>query len=160
MFPSAEVIGTDLSPNQPTFTPPNCKFEIDDANLEWTWPDNKFDFVHMRYMFGSIEDWTRLYKQAFRVCKPGGWLEDYESSAQFQSDDGTVLPDSPMDQWSKVFWEGGRKFGRTIRVVEDDIQRKAMEEAGFVDIEVRDFKVCRPMTTPPRSRALPLTRFR
>ncbi|KFY49355.1 hypothetical protein V496_10057 [Pseudogymnoascus sp. VKM F-4515 (FW-2607)] len=30
-FPSAEVIGTDLSPIQPLFVAPNCRFEIDDA---------------------------------------------------------------------------------------------------------------------------------
>jgi hypothetical protein len=139
-FPSAEVIGTDLSPIQPSFVPANCKFELDDANLDWTWPESTFDFVHMRNLTGSFADWGHLCRQAFRACKPGGWFEDYEFSTKFDSDDGSLLPNSPMDQWHKVFWEGGRKTGRTLRVIEDDLQKKCMEEAGFVDIRVWDFK--------------------
>lgn len=45
-----------------------------------------------------------------------------------------------MGQWSKVFWEGGKKFGRSFSVVEDGIQKNYMEEAGFVDVVVKDFK--------------------
>lgn len=117
------------------------KFEIDDANLPWTWADNTFDYIHMRCLFGSIVDWSALYRDAFRCCKPGGWFEDFENSINMQSDDGSVPPGSPMDQWREVFWAGGEKFGRTFRVVEDDIQKKCMEDAGFVDITVREIKV-------------------
>jgi ubiquinone/menaquinone biosynthesis C-methylase UbiE len=121
--------------------PPNVKFELDDANQPWTWEDNTFDYVHMRCLFGSIVDWSALYKEAFRCCKPGGYFEDYENSISMQSSDGSVTPGSPMDQWTKVFWAGGDKFGRTFRVFEDDIQKKCMEEAGFVDVVVFDIKV-------------------
>lgn len=92
-------------------------------------------------MFGSIIDWELLFRQSFRCCKPGGWIEDYEISVKIDSKDGSVLPGSPMDEFGKVFWEGGKKFGRTFRVIEDDIQKKYMEKAGFVDITVRDFEV-------------------
>ena len=73
-FPNAEVIGTDITPIQPAWVPPNVKFEIDDCNQEWTWPDNSFDFVHVRMMFGAVEDWYQLHRQAFRTLKPGGTL--------------------------------------------------------------------------------------
>ena len=43
--PSAEVLGTDLSPTQPTWVPPNVRFEIDDATKPWTWDAGAFDFV-------------------------------------------------------------------------------------------------------------------
>jgi S-adenosylmethionine synthetase len=39
------VIGTDLSPIQPNFVPPNLKFELDDAQLEWTYGENSFYFA-------------------------------------------------------------------------------------------------------------------
>ena len=139
------MIGTDLSPIQPGWVPPNVTFQIDDANLPWTWPDNEFDFIHMRALFGSIVDWRALYREAFRCCKPGGYFEDMENSVSIESDDGTVAPGSAFDEWGKVFRAGGDKFGRTFRVLEDDIQRKCMEEAGFVDIMVKDIKV---RTTP------------
>jgi hypothetical protein len=70
-FPSAEVIGTDLSDVQPRFVPPNCKFELDDAQLQWTFAPNSFDFVHLRCLFGGISDWQALYGEIFRcvtVC--------------------------------------------------------------------------------------------
>lgn len=59
--------------------PPNLRFEIDDAQLEWTFPDNSFDFIHMRTMVGSIDDWPLLYKRAFNAIKPGGYIEESET---------------------------------------------------------------------------------
>ncbi|AEO66840.1 uncharacterized protein THITE_2115309 [Thermothielavioides terrestris NRRL 8126] len=138
-FPNAEVIGTDVSPLQPSWVPPNVKFELDDANLEWTWKANTFDFIHLRLMSGTISDWASLYREAFRCCKPGGWIEHQEGSFMWRFDKG-IPEDSALGQFHKVFWEGGKKFGRTFRVVEDDIQRKYMEEAGFVDLVVKDIK--------------------
>lgn len=45
--PNAEVIGTDLSPIQPSWVPNNCKFLIDDVEADWNWsPDEYFDLVH------------------------------------------------------------------------------------------------------------------
>jgi cyclopropane fatty-acyl-phospholipid synthase-like methyltransferase len=38
-YPAAEVIGTDLSPIQPVWIPPNCRFEVDDAEQEWTFKE-------------------------------------------------------------------------------------------------------------------------
>jgi cyclopropane fatty-acyl-phospholipid synthase-like methyltransferase len=63
--PSAEVIGTDLSPTQPNFVPPNLKFEIDDLNDDWTWKPESFDFVHIRALYGSVGDWGKVYRQAY-----------------------------------------------------------------------------------------------
>lgn len=149
MHPEAEVIGTDVSPMQPTWVPPNLKFEIDDANEdEWTWRDSTFDFVHARGLYGSIISWPAFYKQALRVTKPGGYIEHHEYSAKFDCDDGSVREDSPMGQWTKVFWEGGKKFGRTFRVVEDHEQVRGMEAAGWTDITVTEFKV--PIGTWPK----------
>lgn len=73
------VIGTDLSPIQPCFVPPNLKFELDDAQLEWTYEENIFDFVHIRCLMGSINDWAKLYSDAFRyvfLIRPCSWLRD------------------------------------------------------------------------------------
>lgn len=66
LHPAAEVVGVDLSPIQPNFVPPNCRFEVDDINKEWTFPENKFDFIHIRYMTGTVPDWTELLKKVHR----------------------------------------------------------------------------------------------
>lgn len=117
------------------------RFEIEDCCSEWTYPRSTFDYVHMRYLVGSIVDWTALYKEAFAALKPGGWLESFEGSPHMVSDDGTVPERSAISQWGKFFEEGGRAMGRTFMVVQEGVQKKAMEEAGFVDIQEWDFKV-------------------
>ncbi|KAJ4395750.1 hypothetical protein N0V85_006445, partial [Neurospora sp. IMI 360204] len=138
-FPEADVSGTDITPIQPSWVPANVSFELDDCNQEWTWPDNTFDFIHARMLVGVIEDWYELHRQAFRTCKPGGYIESFVGCTTFQSDDSTVKEDSAISQWHKVFNEGGRRFGRTFEVYENDLQRKAMAAAGFVDIEYKDY---------------------
>ena len=45
-----------------------------------------------------------------------------------------------MGQWEKVFSEGGKKFGRSFRILHHNLQKKGMEEAGVVDVVVRDLK--------------------
>ena len=58
------VIDSDRSPANPIFS---VKFEIDDAESQWTYPDNSFDFVYARYMLGSIADWPKLIGQAYQL---------------------------------------------------------------------------------------------
>lgn len=144
------MIGTDVSPIQPTWVPANVKFEIDDLNREWTWPDNTFDYIHSRSLIGVVQDWEEFYRQAFRCCTPGGYVEDVANSVKVFSLDGTVEEGSALDQWGKVFFEGGNKFGRTFKIVEDDIHRKCMEKAGFVDIVIKDILV--PVGAWPRDK--------
>jgi hypothetical protein len=67
-FPSAEVIGTDLSPIQPAFVPPNLRFEIDDCCSEWAYTKDSFDFIHVRGMYGSIADWPKFYEEVIEYA--------------------------------------------------------------------------------------------
>lgn len=117
------------------------KSEIEDCTQDWTFPPNSFDYIHMRWLVGSIDDWDRLFQRAYDCTKPGGWLESYEMSTMWESDDGSVTDKSALGQWGKIFIEGGRKAGRTFTVVVDELQRKAMENAGFVDIQERNIRV-------------------
>lgn len=99
----------------------------------------------MRWLFGSIADWDALYAEAFKTLKPGGWVESPESSLQVESDHVEIPDNSALGQWGKFFIEGGERMGRTCKVVDEDLQRKGMEAAGFVDIQVHEFKVGLPM---------------
>jgi ubiquinone/menaquinone biosynthesis C-methylase UbiE len=114
---------------------------MDDCTQEWTFEENSYDFVHIRWLFGSIMDWVALFKQAYKTLKPGGYIETQEPSIRFESDDGTVNEKTAMGQFGKIFVEGGKRMGRTMTVLEDGIQRKALEEAGFEAIEEANFKV-------------------
>ncbi|KAI2627902.1 S-adenosyl-L-methionine-dependent methyltransferase [Hypomontagnella submonticulosa] len=130
-FPGAEVIGVDVSPQQPQWIPPNLKFEVDDITQPWTYERNSFDYIHVRWLVGAIPDWFALFREVYRATKPGGYAETMESSCMMQSDDGSVKDGSALDQWSKVFTEAGKKSGRTFSVIEENLQRRAMEAAGF-----------------------------
>ncbi|KAI1080134.1 S-adenosyl-L-methionine-dependent methyltransferase [Whalleya microplaca] len=141
-FPHAEVIGTDLSPTQPLWVPPNVKFEIDDCTQPWTWAEDSFDFVHMRYLFGAIPDWTAVFREALRVTKPGGWVETCEADVAIVSDDGTIAEDSAYNRFWNMLYTNAEKFlGVSFQVLEQDLQKKGMEEAGFTDIHEFNYKV-------------------
>lgn len=125
--------------------PPNLRFEIDDCTSEWTWDDNQFDFVHIRYLFGAIKDWTELFRQAHLVTKPGGWVQSAEAEVIIRSDDDSLPADSAMiTQWNKLYTEASEKTGMSFTPLTDNIQRKSLEEAGFVDIQEANFKVRLP----------------
>ncbi|KAF5652743.1 TAM domain protein [Fusarium sp. NRRL 25303] len=151
-FPGCEVTGTDISPIQPSFVPPNLKFEIDDCTLEWTFPPNTFDYIHIRYLVGCIPDWAELFRQAWKALKPGGYLESFEASPSIESDDDTVLPDSAMAQWGGIFISAADTVGRSFTVIEDGAQKSAMEAAGFQDIQEWNFKC--PLNRWPKDSAL------
>ncbi|SPO06578.1 uncharacterized protein DNG_09268 [Cephalotrichum gorgonifer] len=150
--PQVQVTGTDISPIQLPWVPPNLKFEIEDCTLEWTFPENSMDYIHIRLLFGSITDWTALFKEAYKTCAPGGWVENFESSAFVWSDHEEIPETAALGQWGKIFAEGGKRTGRSSTVLEDNTQQKAIQEAGFVDVQVFDYKG--PLGTWPKDPVL------
>jgi len=141
-FPSATVIGTDLSPIQPTWVSPNCKFYVDDVESEWLYrPEEAFDFIHARGMGGSIANWDALYRQAYTHLKPGGWIEMQEYEAWIWSDDDPLLAKCPyVAQWQQLCDEASMKFGRRLNVATE--QKQNLIKAGFVDVQDDVYKVC------------------
>ena len=64
-YPNAAITGTDLSPIQPGWVPPNVFFEIDDFNVDWL-DESKYDLIHARELLGTCPDWPALYRRAFK----------------------------------------------------------------------------------------------
>ncbi|KAG7055773.1 methyltransferase domain-containing protein [Colletotrichum scovillei] len=130
-FPSTEVIGVDLSPIQPEWTPPNCIFEIDDLEKEWTWTE-PFDYIHCRTMEGSFANPPKIIKKIYKALEPGGWFEAGGFVLPMGCDDGTVPKDSALARWHDLLAEAGERCGRSIE--SPSKYTSAIEEAGFVDI--------------------------
>ncbi|KAJ1324236.1 methyltransferase domain-containing protein [Microdochium nivale] len=150
-FPAAEVIGTDISPIQPLWTAPNCRFEMEDVESMWTYPHGSFDYIHMRTLCGAVQDWRKLFAQAYDTLAPGGWVESYETEAVFMSDTYDIPDDSPLTTWSSYFDEAGRKINRSFRVLQDDVQLDGIKAAGFKDIHVVSLKSpLGPWSSEPR----------
>ncbi|KAL7275609.1 hypothetical protein RUND412_001442 [Rhizina undulata] len=132
-YPSAEVIGVDLSPIQPTWVPPNLKFEVDDIEEEWSYADGTFDLIFIRHMAGFIDDWPKLYRQAFRCLKPGGWIELHDFRDFFNSDDGSMPPDCNVLDWEKSWEKATNDCGREWQKVAPAMEA-ALNEVGCVDV--------------------------
>lgn len=88
-FPNAKIIGLDykpvtLSKNQGNIVfrqlkvKPHCQSGI--HGLE-KFDENTVDFLvlHEVWIVGTHrEQWARLLNQAFKILRPGGWLEIYD----------------------------------------------------------------------------------
>ncbi|KAJ5488755.1 hypothetical protein N7539_003645 [Penicillium diatomitis] len=132
-FPTTTILGTDLSPIQPAWAPPNCRFFIDDAESDWTFsPSEAFDYIHVRSLGGGIADWPRLLRQAYTHLKPGGWFEAQEFETFVLSDDGTHARATRVLNWQDQLNHASNKFGKPMNVA----PRLSgwLEDAGFVNV--------------------------
>ncbi|KAL7275414.1 hypothetical protein RUND412_001642 [Rhizina undulata] len=134
-YPSAEVIGVDLSPIQPNWVPPNLKFEVDDIEDEWTYQPGTFDLVFIRHMAGFVYDWPKLYRQAFRALKPGGWIELQDFCCFWNSDDGSLPPDSILPEWSQYWEKATNESGREWNSVAPSMG-PSLKKVGCVNVGV------------------------
>ncbi|CCF43091.1 TAM domain methyltransferase [Colletotrichum higginsianum] len=132
-YPEADIIGIDLSPIQPDFVPPNVQFIVDDAEVEWVYPDDTFDYVHLRNMAPSIKKWPELFAEAYRVLKPGGWIEMQEMRWVYGCDDGTIGPDYAPAKMGANIKEGLARLGVEMNAAESYPTR--VENAGFVNLQ-------------------------
>ncbi|KAI6836972.1 S-adenosyl-L-methionine-dependent methyltransferase [Hortaea werneckii] len=136
-FPFCQVIGIDLSPGQPTLVPPNLKFMIDDAEDLWLYAE-PFDFIHARLMAGCFADWPSFFRQAYQNLEPGGWLEVQDYGLPVKSSDGTHIG-TDLHRWGQLLCEASMKLGRPLGSDCSDYYVQWMQDAGFVDIQVRMF---------------------
>lgn len=76
-FPHAEVVGLDLVPPAnvaETSIPPNCRFEVDDANLSFEHYKDCFNVVHVRSADQGINDFESFLYEIARTLRPNGIL--------------------------------------------------------------------------------------
>ncbi|OJJ42111.1 hypothetical protein ASPZODRAFT_77660, partial [Penicilliopsis zonata CBS 506.65] len=137
--PEAEqIIGNDLSAIQPSWTPPNVKFIIDDVELDWV-EEQPYDFIHCRYMSGSIKDWTRLVQQCYNHLKPGGWIEFHDGDYHYYSEDGTFTEENYLHIMMSHLIDICTKIGRPL-----DFTPKikgVVEKQGFTNVSEQIFPV-------------------
>ncbi|KAK1148707.1 hypothetical protein N8T08_008592 [Aspergillus melleus] len=150
-YPGAEaVVGVDISPIQPAWVPPNVKFYVDDVEKPWV-ENTPYDFIHCRYMAGSIRDWARLVQQCFENLAPGGWIEFHETENTLYSDDGSLEGhESYMVRMMEGLMRACDMIGQTMNPAPSI--RRLVEEAGFVNVSVERIKL--PVGSWPKDRRL------
>ncbi|CZR52685.1 uncharacterized protein PAC_02562 [Phialocephala subalpina] len=86
-YTAAQALGTDLSAIQPIDVPPSCRFQVADAEDEWTFP-NKFDMIHGQALLPCFKDPKIVLRHAFKALAPGGYLEMHDGT--FHSSLGSI----------------------------------------------------------------------
>jgi trans-aconitate methyltransferase len=118
--------------------PPNCRFEIDDFELPWSY-SQPFDYIHGRELVGAIRDNDNLFRQAYENLRPGGWLEMASMDVNSYSDDGTHLKAVNMVEGVKNMHAASRKHGKEFTTAER--WKESMEKAGFINVHEDIYKV-------------------
>lgn len=153
--PSAEVIGNDLSPIQPTWVPQNCRFYVEDVESDWVESSqitNPFDYIHGRSMCGSISDFDALYRKCYENLAPGGWIESQEYEAWiWQIDDMQECKGIPnITKWLGYIDEASTKIGK--RINQAAIQKQKLIDAGFINVQDDVYPV--PVGTWPKDKKM------
>lgn len=145
-FPGATVVGTDLSPIQPGWVPPNCYFEINDFESPWEF-SKPFDFIHARGLAGSVRDFPQFFERTLENLNPGGWAEFVDFTCQAWSDDDSLEKAPKITEWIRLGNESSEKFGKPLNVAL--CYKQWMIDAGFKDVREEAYKV--PLNPWPKN---------
>lgn len=153
-FPTATVIGVDLSPIQPQWVPPNCAFYVDDYESDWTYrPHEAFDYIHGRALCGTTSDWSKFYRQVYNHLNPGGYVEMQEYDAEFFADDDSCDRARWSVTWTTQLDEASKGFNKRINVAQ--FQKQWFIDAGFVDVKEEVHRIpVGPWTKDPHLKEL------
>ncbi|KAH8673655.1 S-adenosyl-L-methionine-dependent methyltransferase [Xylariales sp. PMI_506] len=140
-YDSCEITGVDIANNFPKYTPPNLFWEIDNAEWEWERPLNSYDLVHFRYMAGAFSDWPFIYQQAFKVIKPGGWIEivDFDALKGLQNFISFFGDDSPIHKLVVDFTAASVASNRPLG--ERYLEPQLLIDAGFTEVKVTEHQL-------------------
>ncbi|KAI1169720.1 S-adenosyl-L-methionine-dependent methyltransferase [Nemania sp. FL0916] len=146
-YPSAEVVGTDLSPIQPNWIPPNCQFMVDDVEDTWENGDG-WDFVHLRNMIPILKDPVDLLKKIFENLRPGAWVELQDVDGMVHCDDGSLPPDWPILVFTELMVEAFARYGTKSHAAV--FGGEYLAASGFVNIQHHTIKL--PYGTWPKDK--------
>jgi SAM-dependent methyltransferase len=150
-YPSATIMGVDLSPTQTDWVPPNVYFEVDDIEEPWTY-SSPFDFIHGKWLAGSIRDWPKLMRQSYDNLNEGGWVEFSDWDYRPRLPDGAVdRRDNWITKWHKIMM-GTCEEKTGASASPGPLLKNLIRTAGFEEVKEKIFKV--PVGTWPKDKKL------
>ncbi|OAA61869.1 hypothetical protein SPI_04728 [Niveomyces insectorum RCEF 264] len=153
-YPSAEVVGVDLSPIQPVWVPPNVKFIIDDVEDEWLTSAGTYDYAHLRNLMPFVKKVPQFLARCYENLRPGGWIESCDFDGTAHCDDGSMPGDWPLSRFWTRLAEALKRLGHHDVQIAPHLGA-ALTAAGFVRVScVRAYKV--PVGTWPADPTLRL----
>jgi SAM-dependent methyltransferase len=135
-YPSCDVLGTDLSPIQPLYVPPNCRFEIDDAEDDWLYTQN-FDYIHGRLLAVCFKDPATVFQKAFHSLSPRGYFEMFDFSADIRCLDDS-LAGTALEKFHGMMIQGVKSLGKDMTRAPK--YKEYFRDAGFIDIVEKQFR--------------------
>jgi len=142
-YTSAHVIGVDLAPTQPLWTPPNLQFcveDLEDEQRPWANIHKDADLFFIRSLLQTVRRPQLIIARALQNLRPGGWIECHEVISEVFSKDNTVGPDHPMNRFFALFaGPFADKFGWNLDTSRNIPQ--LLKDAGFVNIQLRQREV-------------------
>ncbi|KAK3389791.1 S-adenosyl-L-methionine-dependent methyltransferase [Podospora didyma] len=154
-FPSAEILGLDLSPIQPQWVPPNVRFIIDDVEDDWA-SGSDWGFAHFRSMSMILRDLQKVVDQTYLHLRPGGWIEFQESWGMPFCDDGTMVSEGEdediMVRFYRLCADAMARFG--MQIDKGTKVGEYLSHTGFTNITCVKRKV--PIGTWAKEKALRL----
>lgn len=154
MFPQAVLLGTDLSPIQPTWLPPNVNFTVEDMEDEWV-HSSDFDFIFLRHMISVLKDPAKLIQTVFTHLQPGGFIEAQEIRPSVRSDDGTLPTHHPLAKFYDILDGALKNYGFDIKFA--DNLDTVLRDVGYVNVQLTVYKL--PLGYWPRSPTLKLVGY-
>ena len=100
---------------------------------------------HLARIVGAIRS-----LHPYRHCKPGGFLEVQELDPALKSDDGTDELSKYHHEYIELICKASKKYGKPVPSHTDF--KTWLEEAGFVDVEERFYKI--PVSSWPKDKKL------
>ncbi|PNP52914.1 hypothetical protein THARTR1_06755 [Trichoderma harzianum] len=137
-YPSARVIGSDISAIQPPWTPPNAEFrveDLDDENRPWTRIYAGADLIHTRSVIQTVRNPELFLQRALEALKPGGWLECHDLFIPLTWEDGTPAIDHPVQRLYDLVNDGpfSRKYGWQLYF--PPTLPQVLRQMGFVNVQ-------------------------
>ena len=138
---------SSFPPSNPLLSvPPNCRFEVDDAEDDWTY-NLSFDYIHGRMLVSCFNnDFPALVAKAYAALNPGGWFELQDMLPPTCFDDS--WEGSNIKRWVESTIAGAKALGMDWHKVGK--YKEWTEAAGFEN--VTEFKGAWPTNMWPRDK--------
>ena len=111
--------------------PPNCRFEVADAEEEdWNFSE-QFDFIHGRALVTCFKNPRSVVERIYKNLAPGGYFELQDPCLPLRCDDGT-LEGTALAEWNRLMYEGMLQIGKDLK--ENLSYGQYMRDVGFEDV--------------------------
>ncbi|OBT88620.1 hypothetical protein VE02_03992 [Pseudogymnoascus sp. 03VT05] len=134
MYPSAEVMGFDISLMQPQTIPPNLQFRRRDFETWHGLAMDSYDLIHLRMLAGSISSYRELYANIFRHLKPDfGFIEHVEIDFTPRCDNGSLPRNAALYEWANNLMSATEQAYKPMAYNTET--RSMLENTGFVEVK-------------------------